>query len=50
MASHSFPPNFLIGCASASYQVEGGWNADGNYENKQLVNMKHHSTFQNHVM
>ena len=24
-----FPPNFLWGAASAAYQVEGGWNADG---------------------
>ncbi|XP_046687837.1 lactase-phlorizin hydrolase-like, partial [Homalodisca vitripennis] len=27
-SSCTFPPDFLIGCASASYQVEGGWNAD----------------------
>uniref|UniRef100_A0A1B6GR40 Beta-glucosidase n=1 Tax=Cuerna arida TaxID=1464854 RepID=A0A1B6GR40_9HEMI len=32
-SSHTFPPNFLIGCASASYQVEGGWNADDKGEN-----------------
>ncbi|XP_037029322.1 myrosinase 1-like [Bradysia coprophila] len=25
----TFPPNFLFGSASASYQVEGGWDADG---------------------
>lgn len=26
-----FPDNFLIGCASASYQIEGAWNADGKF-------------------
>ncbi|XP_054261940.1 myrosinase 1 [Macrosteles quadrilineatus] len=30
---HKFQPNFMIGCASASYQVEGGWNADDKGEN-----------------
>src|SRR5918999_3947380 len=25
----SFPSNFLWGAASAAYQVEGAWNADG---------------------
>lgn len=25
----SFPKDFLIGAASAAYQVEGGWNASG---------------------
>lgn len=28
----SFPADFLFGSASASYQVEGGWNADGKGE------------------
>ncbi|KAG8289658.1 hypothetical protein J6590_099995 [Homalodisca vitripennis] len=32
-SSCTFPPDFLIGCASASYQVEGGWNADDKGEN-----------------
>lgn len=27
--SRSFPPDFLWGAASAAYQVEGAWNADG---------------------
>lgn len=26
---NSFPPHFLWGAASAAYQVEGAWNADG---------------------
>lgn len=25
----NFPPNFMWGAATASYQVEGGWDADG---------------------
>ena len=27
--SIGFPTNFLWGSASAAYQVEGGWDADG---------------------
>lgn len=27
-----FPDDFLFGTATASYQIEGGWNADGNIE------------------
>ena len=27
-----FPSSFLYGCASASYQIEGGWNAEGKGE------------------
>ena len=26
---NDFPKDFLWGAASAAYQVEGGWNADG---------------------
>ena len=28
----SFPNDFLFGAATASYQVEGGWNASGKEE------------------
>src|SRR5579871_1670807 len=32
MASITFPKNFLWGTASASYQIEGAWDADGKGE------------------
>src|SRR6202162_6704974 len=32
MAPISFPKDFLWGTASASYQIEGGWNEDGKSE------------------
>ncbi|XP_068893491.1 myrosinase 1-like [Tenebrio molitor] len=31
--NRTFPVNFKFGAASASYQVEGGWNVDGKSEN-----------------
>ncbi|XP_022187263.2 myrosinase 1 isoform X2 [Nilaparvata lugens] len=33
MSGMDFPKDFLIGAASASYQIEGAWNEDGKGEN-----------------
>lgn len=30
-AAQRFPDDFIFGCSSASYQIEGAWNRDGKY-------------------
>ena len=32
MTTYHFPPNFLWGAATASYQIEGAWDAEGKGE------------------
>ena len=29
--NRTFPPGFLFGCATASYQIEGAWNESGEW-------------------
>jgi beta-glucosidase len=32
MSTYKYPPTFLWGLATASYQIEGAWNEDGKGE------------------
>jgi hypothetical protein len=29
LTNHTFPPDFIFGAATASYQIEGAWNHEG---------------------
>ena len=44
-AERRFPDDFLFGTATASYQIEGGWNADGYFYFFKLLNFFEHNNF-----
>jgi hypothetical protein len=35
--NHSFPADFLFGAATASYQIEGAWNLEGEFSSRVLL-------------
>ena len=36
----NFPSDFMWAAATSAYQIEGGWDADGNLENVVIWNKK----------